>query len=195
MKKDIKMPCKEEVKKYLDVWDKDTRLVESEKAIRKVFEEYPKNNDLSEILIKASTLNTLYSTNIFSILPVAENILDLNIDEKLKNGETDIVNKIGKIKKFDKNFYSFASKYCCHHNQDEYPIYDYYVERCLVYFNRKEHFYDFTKKELRDYDTFKNVVIVFKEHFKLRDFSLRDIDKYLYSLGKENFKRYYKKSK
>lgn len=189
------MPCKEEVKKYLDVWDKNTRLVESEKAIRKVFEEYPKNNDLSEILIKASTLNTLYSTNIFSILPVAENILDLNIDEKLKNGETDIVNKIGKIKKFDKNFYSFASKYCCHHNQDEYPIYDYYVERCLVYFNRKENFYDFTKKELRDYDTFKNVVIAFKEHFKLRDFSLRDIDKYLYSLGKENFKRYYKKSK
>lgn len=195
MKKDIKMPCKEEVKKYLDVWDENTRLVESEKAIRKVFEEYPKNNDLSKILIKASTLNTLYSTNIFSILPVAENILDLNIDEKLKNGETDIVNKIGKIKKFDKNFYSFASKYCCHHNQDEYPIYDYYVERCLVYFNRKENFYDFTKKELRDYDTFKNVVIAFKEHFKLRDFSLRDIDKYLYSLGKENFKRYYKKSK
>lgn len=194
MNKNINMPCKKEVEHYLNVWDKDTRLVESEKAIRKIFEVYPENDNLSEILIKASTLNALYSTNIFSILPVAKNILHLKIDEKLKNAETDIVNKIARIKKFDKNFYSFASKYCCHHNQDEYPIYDYYVERCLVYFNRKEHFYDFTKKELRDYDTFKKVIIAFREHFKLRDFSLRDIDRYLYSLGKEHFKRYYKKS-
>lgn len=169
-------------------------LPKIEKAIRKVFLGYPKNDDLSEILIKACTLNTLYSTNIISILPVAENILKLGIDEKLKNGETSIVNNIARIKKINKNFYSFASKYCCHQNPSKYPIYDYYVERCLVYFNRKDKFYDFIKKDLRDYDTFKNVIIAFRKHYDLEDFSLRDTDKYLYLLGKANFKRYYKKS-
>ena len=158
---DIPRPTEKEVNKYLQKWDSLENYVLQEKALNKLFfETYPKNNDINDILIKASSLNDFYSTNIFSIFPVAKHILELNIDRRLENGDTTLVNDIARIKinNVDKNFYSFATKYCSHHYPEVFPIYDSFVEICFIYFYKKDKFYDFSKEDLKDYTKFKNGV-------------------------------------
>lgn len=44
-----------------------------EEALDRLFQDYaPGNKDIRDILLKAAALNAFYSTNIFSLYPVAE---------------------------------------------------------------------------------------------------------------------------
>ena len=78
----------------------------------------PSNEEISDILLKVATLNDFYSTNIFSVYPVAEHILSLKIDERLRQGDVTLVNEIQNvtINGVTRKFYSFSTKYCSHHN-------------------------------------------------------------------------------
>ena len=186
----IPNPSKDEVKKYLQKWDSLDNYVLQESSLDKLFlKTYPNNTDINDILIKASSLNDFYSTNIFSIFSVAKHILELNIDERLKAGDETLVNDIAKIiiNNKNKNFYSFASKYCSHHYPTEYPIYDNYVEKVLLYFKKRDKFDDFTKEDLKNYKTFKKILITFKNFYKIDEYDLKEIDKYIWQLGKEYF--------
>lgn len=98
MNVNIPKPCEQEVKKYLDLWNSLNNYVLQERSLNKLFmETFPNNTKIEDILIKASTLNDFYSTNIFSIFPVAEHILSLNIDERLKVGVTSLVSEIASV--------------------------------------------------------------------------------------------------
>ena len=190
----IPNPSKDEVKKYLQKWDSLDNYVLQESSLDKLFlKTYPNNTDINDILIKASSLNDFYSTNIFSIFSVAKHILELNIDERLKAGDETLVNDIAKIiiNNKNKNFYSFASKYCSHHYPTEYPIYDNYVEKVLLYFKKRDKFDDFTKEDLKNYKTFKKILITFKNFYKIDEYDLKEIDKYIWQLGKEYFPKKY----
>ena len=190
----IPNPSKDEVKKYLQKWDSLDNYVLQESSLDKLFlKTYPNNTDINDILIKASSLNDFYSTNIFSIFSVAKHILELNIDERLKAGDETLVNDIAKIiiNNKNKNFYSFASKYCSHHYPTEYPIYDNYVEKVLLYFKKRDKFDDFTKEVLKNYKTFKKILITFKNFYKIDEYDLKEIDKYIWQLGKEYFPKKY----
>ena len=84
--------------KYLNKWDSLENYVLQENALDKLFfKVYPSNTDIHDILIKCSSLNDFYSTNIFSIFPVAKHILNLNIDDRLKQGDTTLVNDIANV--------------------------------------------------------------------------------------------------
>lgn len=187
-------PSEAEVKKYLNKWDSLENYVLQESALDKLFfNTYPNNKDINDILIKAASLNDFYSTNIFSIFPVAKHILNLNIDQRLKNKDTSLVNDIAKVEINGKakNFYSFATKYCSHHYPLDYPIYDSYVEKVLIILNKRDAFSKFKKEDLKDYTTFKRVVIDFRAFYKLEQFTLKDIDRYIWQLGKEYLPRKY----
>lgn len=188
----IPKPSIKEVKKYLKEWDEKDEYKEKEEALNKLFLELcPKNTDIKDILLKASTLNDFYSTNIFSIYSVAKHIQAKCIDSKLKDGDISAVSNIqfvtigGKIK----NFYSFASKYCSHHNSKDYPIYDSYVDRILRYFRKCHKFFDFKNEDLKDYVKFKGIIIEFQKFYGLNEYSLKQIDQYLWQLGKEYFSK------
>ena len=191
---DIRRPCKKEVVKYLNLWDSLENYVLQERSLDKLFfHTYPKNTEIEDILIKASSLNDFYSTNIFSIFPVAKHILNLNIDERLKNGDETLVNDISKItiNGKEKCFYSFATKYCSHHFPVLYPIYDSYVEKILLYFNKRDNFSSFKKEDLKNYKKFKEILIDFKKFYNIDEYNLKDIDRYLWQLGKEYFPKKY----
>ena len=191
---EIPTPCKEEVIKYLELWDSRENYVLQERSLDKLFfYTYPNNTAIEEILIKASSLNDFYSTNIYSIFPVAKHILNLNIDERLKNGDETLVDDIAKviINGKEKHFYSFATKYCSHHFPIIYPIYDSYVEKVLLYFNKKDSFSSFKKEDLKNYKKFKEILINFKKFYKIEEYNLKDIDRYLWQLGKTYFLKKY----
>ena len=192
----IPKPTKTEVEFYLKKWSALENYVLQENSLNKLFSQtYPQNNDINDILIKCSSLNHFYSTNIFSVFPVAKHILNLDIDKRLKNGDATIVNEIAKINinGKDKNFYSFATKYCSHHIPEKYPIYDSFVEKVLIYFKKQDNFMSFKKDDLKNYEKFKNVLFEFKKFYKIEDFNLKEIDRYLWQLGKDYFPRKYRK--
>ena len=188
----ISKPSAIEVGKYLKTWKNLKNYQLQEDALNKLFFELlPSNEEISVILLKVATLNDFYSTNIFSVYPVAQHILSLTIDERLKQGDVTLVNEIQNvtINGVTRKFYSFSTKYCSHHNPNEYPIYDSYVEKVLKSFRKTDRFFNFKDADLKDYQKFKNIIIAFREYYGLEEFNLKEIDQYL--LGKEYFPNKY----
>lgn len=191
-------PSIKQVKFYLTKWDGLENYHLQEDALNKLFFELcPKNTDVIDILLKASTLNDFYSTNIFSIYPVAKHICTLDIDTRLKAGDVTLVGDIQHvtIKGTEKNFYSFASKYCSHHNPLDYPIYDSYVDEVLRYFRKRDSFTNFQSGDLKDYVKFKGIMIDFRAFYGLDKYNLKQIDQYVWQLGKDYFPKNYVKKK
>ena len=117
-KPNVPHPSSEQVEHYLRAWDELENYHLQEDALDKLFFTLcPENSDMSDILLKVAALNDFYSTNIFSVYPVAKHILSLNIDDRLMTGDVALVSDIQKvtINGVEKNFYSFATKYCSHH--------------------------------------------------------------------------------
>lgn len=198
-REDIQRPSKDEVLKYLYSWELLENYKLQEDALDKLFYiTYPKNNLIEDVLVKVSTLNDFYSTNIFAAYKVAQHIIALQIDERLEKGDVTLVADIAKVRMDNgslKNFYSFATKYCSHHRPLEFPIYDSYVDVLLRYFRDVDKFFSFKNDELKDYVSFKKILIQFQKFYELDQFNLKEIDKYLWQLGKEKFPKNYGKAK
>lgn len=186
-------PCQSEVEKYLAKWSSLEDYSLQEAALDKLFFSLaPGNTSIEDILLKASTLNDFYSTNIYSIFPVAKHILSLNIDARLRQGDPSLVDAIKAVD--GRNHYSFATKYCSHHNPLEYPIYDSYVDKVLRHFRDTDGFCTFGNEDLKRYDKFKQIVLAFRAYYELDQYTLKEIDQYLWQLGKDYFpKNYYSK--
>lgn len=190
----IEHPCKEQALHYLHAWDEQENYVLQEHALDKLFfETYPKNTDINDILIKASSLNDFYSTNIFSIFAVAKHILELDIDKRLEESDASLVDEIADItiRGKKRRFYSFASKYCSHHKPNLFPIYDSFVDKVLRYFRKQDGFYTFADEDLKNYPKFISVLNAFQEFYHLEEFNKKDLDRYLWQLGKRYFPRTY----
>ncbi len=191
-------PSIKQVEFYLEKWDGLENYHLQEDALNKLFFELcPNNVDVTDILLKASTLNNFYSTNIFSIYPVAKHICALDIDARLKAGDVTLVGDIQYVTIGEtlKNFYSFATKYCSHHNPLDYPIYDSYVDELLRYFRKRDGFSDFQDGDLKDYAKFKSILIDFRTFYGLGKYKLKQIDQYVWQLGKDFFPKNYGKKK
>jgi hypothetical protein len=182
-----------EVDKYLASWNTLENYSLQEAALDKLFFTLvPHNTCIEDILLKVSTLNDFYSTNIFSVFPVAKHILSLDIDIRLVQGDPTLVDAIKTVD--GRNHYSFATKYCSHHNPLEFPIYDSYVEKVLKHFRDVDGFYSFETEDLKQYDKFKQIILAFRAYYGLSKYTLKEIDQYIWQLGKEFFpKTYYSK--
>ncbi|MGQ7890617.1 hypothetical protein [Paenibacillus sp. WC2504] len=188
-------PSPVELEKYLNFWNNSDNYMLTESALEKLFlTTYKNNTEIDEVLIKVSALNDFYSTNIFSPLQVAKHIVSLKIDDRLKKGDVTLVNDIASVQMANgkkKNFYSFATKYCSHHNSLDFPIYDSYVYKVLRYFRDIDSFYYFKNDDLKRYIEFKEILLKFKTYYGLEEYNIKDIDKYLWLMGKEKFPNNY----
>lgn len=187
------VPSDEQVEFYLAQWEglEDYRLQEN--AFNRLFFELsPENKDISDILLKVSVLNDFYSTNIFKVFPVAKHILSLQIDNRLKYGDVTLVDDIKRVEISGKtrNFYSFATKYCSHHKPLDYPIYDSYVDEVLRYYRKEDSFATFKNDDLKEYTRFKSILEEFRDFYQLDKYSLKELDKYVWQLGKTHFNKY-----
>lgn len=187
------VPSPQEVAEYEQKWNTLADYVNQENALDKLFFNLcPENKDMSDILIKCSSLNDFYSTNIFKVHNVAKHFLNQKIDERLAVGDLNLVMDLANIEINGKRFffYSFATKYCSHHRPDIYPIYDSYVNKLLKYFRDRDGFMAFKETNLKEYSKYYNIIQSFKSFYGLQEFSVKQIDKYLWQLGKEAFNRY-----
>lgn len=187
------VPSPQEVAEYEQKWNTLGDYVNQEDALNKLFFDLcPENKDMSDILIKCSSLNDFFSTNIFKVHNVVKHFLNHNIDERLAMGDLNLVMDLTNIEINGKKifFYSFATKYCSHHRPDMYPIYDSYVNKLLKYFRNRDGFMAFKEANLKEYSSYYNIIQSFKSFYALQAFSVKQIDKYLWQLEKEAFNRY-----
>lgn len=168
------------VKKYLEIWKtyRESKMQEQEKALIDLFKNFPKNNNLQNVLVKVSCLNDFYSTNIKDTFSVAKVIFDLNIDKRLQDGDLNLVNDIAEKTKENahRREYSFASKYCSFHKPEIYPIFDSRNEAMLKFYKNK-----ISEKPLELKKCYKNYVLIidkYKDVFGLNDFSYKEIDRF-----------------
>ncbi len=190
----LENPNKELVETYLTKFNNDLRYNSGDKAIIKLFDKFPTNTNIEDIILKISVINDLYSTNIFGTFKLAEHILRIEIDKDLKTNNPNLVHKIAtghgiQLKKNNKeiNFYSFATKYCNWHKKDFYPIYDLFVDKIIRQYRKQDNFYKFKNEELKNYKKFIEIIENFKSYYNFSDFGLKEIDKFLWIYGKEKF--------
>ena len=185
---DIPRPSAEQVELYLEKWNQLEKCTAQESALNKLFRDMPTNDSLDVILLKIATLNEFYFAHVWDILKVAQYIYTLHVEEsldaRLKAGDATLVDAIaksgGKV-----HMFSFATKYCSFHEPEKYPIYDIHVVEMLMYFRDVDEFTEF--EEFKDYSDFKRVVLEMRSYYGLGSFSLKQIDRYLWQLGKEKF--------
>lgn len=179
-----------DIKKVIENYRADKKIAAQERALTKLFTEtYPRNSDESEIIIKVSALNTLYSTQLRKYLfAVVSHIKNLDIDDRLLAGDITLIDDIiqtpvdnGKVYRC----YSFTTKYCSFHRPDIYPIYDSYVNKVLVYLQKRDSFAEDMVIDNKNYASYVEAIRRFKEYYNLQQFSLKEVDKYLWKLGYE----------
>ena len=182
-------PSIKHCKTYVEKWHNTQTYEETDNALHLLFIElFPNNDSMSGVLLKTSALNDFYTTNIFNTYAVAEHICKLRIDDRLRAGDLKLIEEIARVElpgNRMRRFYSFASKYCSHHQPEKYAIYDSYVDEMLRYFRDADKFAEFSNNNLRQYKLFMEAIEQFQDYYHLEGFTLRDIDRYLWQLGKE----------
>lgn len=166
----------------MEEWKNDI----ADEALRDLFGQCPRNENHAHVLLKVVALNRLYSAGIFAVYDVAEHIHRhaKEIDAGLKIGDPETVDTIrgvtvnatGK----QRNFWSFATKYCSWHNQAEYPMWDTRVCRYLRALRVPEfaHPDSWTR-----YADFKKLVTDFRTRYHLESFTFKQIDMFMWKYG------------
>lgn len=180
-------PTPDFVEKACKEFDKENELVES--ALNKLFKDYPENADIRQVLLKVVAVNTLYRTNIFAVEAVAGHIAQNvpNLDASLRSGDPAIVEKIARIRVGgdgkERNFFSFASKYCSWQNQNAFPIYDARVDKYLYDLQKEKKFSGafMRRDDLYKYVNFHQIVSDLRGYFGLSAYSFKQIDKFMYT--------------
>lgn len=185
----ITRPTPEYILKRLPDYHASPRYADADRAVALVFDSWSSNTCIEAVLAKVVILNSLYSTNIYGVYPVAQHIIKLNVDSRLAAGDIQLVDDMAKvlISGQQRNNLSFASKYCHWHHPDAYQIFDSFVEKLLWAYQREYQYSRFKRVELRQYPRFMQVVDDFIEHFALNDISRKDLDKYLWMEGRSLF--------
>lgn len=170
-------------------FDADTRYGVADRALAVVFATFPFNTDLEQVFVKATLLDALYNTNVFAIVDMARHIQGLDIDPRLETGDLIVVDDIGllRIRSRTRRHYAFATKYCSWHRPTLFPIFDLLASRVLIAYNRRYGFAAFSKSDLMTFSCYGQIIDQFRLHFDLGAFTYKEIDKFLWYLGKEKY--------
>ena len=180
--------------KYKEVYERDPESLKrkdrypfADLILKKEFKK--KNITLDQIYKKVVLLNSLYSTNIFATFNVSLKIYKIqNFINRVKQGDISLINEIRRhrISGQKKNFYSFATKYCHHHNPGAFPIYDSLVVKALLFFLNKEETKEYVWKKMKEYKYFKASMDDLAELWKLpKSYKYEKLDKFLWEYGKK----------
>jgi len=115
----------ETLKKYLDVFADQEMYFVNDLRNLELFKKIPANSSADDIRTKISAINdTDISRNAIMDEMIAH-ILKLKIDERLKKGDTTVVEAIADISAKGHTYHllHFASVYCNYHHPEVFPIY------------------------------------------------------------------------
>lgn len=192
-------PSQEEAEYYWQQWMTLDRYRAAEEALARLFR--PRKDkeylDRSDLLIKCSTLNDFYSTSIFSVYRVVEHYSKIKgLGQRMADGDLSLVEELRYVPVSDdgketRDFYSFATKFCAHHNAEAYPIYDSYVDKMLRELRNRDKKLTFSNDNLKHYDSFRSIICQMRMSYGIEKLSFRQVDIMLWLAGKEYFPKQY----
>ncbi len=195
--------CAEWLLRYNNRWESSEEMVDyraQEDALNLLFHKHcPLNYKMEDILLKIVALNDFYSTNIYDVYSVARHFIkEIDLDILMAKGDEDLVDRLAKVKMKNgktKLFFSFATKYCSHHNPEGYPIYDRYVCDVLKALRKLGKVSKFKNDDLKNFRKFKSVIDECIKNCNLvrpdgKPFTYKEVDRYLWLLGKDYFNAY-----
>ncbi len=181
------------VKHFQKLWDKQNGgLCEYyELGMSALLSINNKNTDKGLIFAKCVYINSAYSTHIvLSDLRIITDAIfnESDFDNWLYNDPdtTKAVNFIRGIIK-DKDYYSFATKYCALHDGSRFPIRDKLSLKTLKFYQKKGDFCSNKKaftSDLKNYKEYIKAYDEFIEFYNLQGLSYREVDKYLWTFSK-----------
>jgi hypothetical protein len=192
----LKINC-ENFKKINSLFYNHPRYGIGNRIVEKIFQKYPENERMENVLIKVTMLNSIYSTAIFDIYGISKHIHNIDkVDRLLSDGDSAAVDKIrhghGIGKEKERDLYSFSTKYCFFHNKEAFPIFDSKLSGLLREFNSnsKYKFYSkFTRQNLYDYKIYKDVIMQFRKCFNLTSLTCVEFDHAMWILGKYAYRK------
>ena len=116
----------EVLNKYLDIFAGQEMCFINDTRNLELFAQNPGNNNIDDVRTKISALkDDAEIKQLSGIDDMANHILNLNIDDRLKKGDLTVVEDIANITVNEKpyHFLHFASSYCNLHRPDVFPIY------------------------------------------------------------------------
>ena len=148
---------KSELKPKMDLTCENLELVEKmieadpkygpeQKLIESVLIRFPDNNDIEIVAMKIGVIDVTNSTRLFqykqniSLYDIAELIVNRinDFNKRIEDGDITLISEISRKTKslYNRNLFSFASKYCHYHNRflyqnDDFSIYDTIVRKKL----------------------------------------------------------------
>lgn len=192
------VPSRAESDYYWHLWMTLDRYRNVEDALTRLFKPRPNDKtylDQQDLLIKCSALNDFYSTNIYSVYRVVEHYSQFDLAKRMANGDLSLVEDLRKVKMEGKekpwNFYSFATKFCAHHNPEAFPIYDSYVDEMLRRLRNRDKTLQFRNNDLKDYVKFRDILCDFRKAYGIEELSFREVDIMLWLGGKDCFPKKY----
>ena len=177
-----------DVKRYVEAFD-----ICYEKSENEIIGAFRDNSHRTDVVEKRiHLLNGFYHTRV-PVEPMQKVLISLQKSKQwvewIKNGAEEAVKEI--VERNEKNFFSFATKYCCFANSEKYPIYDSLSIKALKMLDEHKSFLDnkidFEKiRTEKEYEKYRSIVDSFIETFELNDKELKykNIDKFLWLVGK-----------
>lgn len=177
----------EELEKYALKVKNDFKYRSAAELMKLALKNNPLNNDIAMVSMKISLIDITNGTNLSrnlgkngGLYKLSKKIVDSNFDERVKNGDITIIEELARFTKqeFNKNLFSFITKYCLYHNfhcynRDDYAIYDSVVSKNLHRYISKEDYKSITGEKLN-----KNSFSKMKDKFNY-ELYLKVIDKIL----------------
>jgi hypothetical protein len=157
-----------------------------DEVIRMLIAERPHNTTFVDVLLKTYLINDLYGTNAYGTYAMARHIHGLAIDPRLGAADLSVIQSIAQGE-FAGNrvFYSFATKYCNWHREAVFPIYDSIVDNVLWAYRKQFRFHPYQQGDVRRYARWKEILDAFIRYFGLREFTYKQVDKFMWKYGKE----------
>jgi hypothetical protein len=192
MKATLPTPTVDLLKEVGRLFDKDPMTRLADDALAHLFNAFPANNDLGQVLLKTVALNSIYATNVSlytadlkRIEKMAQHIFENHVDALLAEGDLSVVDLIAKADLGGKKatYYSFASKYCSWQKHSSYAIYDSRARSLLLRYRRQDKSFWFNYDDVycyNGYEKFHNIVATFRAHYGLESLSFKELDKFLY---------------
>jgi hypothetical protein len=172
-------------------FDRERAYTIPDGVIRAAFARHPGNTSLDDVVPKVVLLKTLYRTEVLDWWRMAKHVRAQRLDALLKAGDLRAVARlrkghgIGPRRGSERDFYSFATKYCHWHRADKFPMYDKWVALALGHINARFRFLEpWAKGELRrDYSHFVRIVDACRDGLGLKWPGYKRLDQALWVFG------------
>jgi len=169
---------------------------DADEPVRLVVGQWPENKCYPQVLVKVLVLNAIYRTFLFTTAgdALAKHIcflaVEKDLDVRMNRGDLDVITSIRQEHSFKRkktvgvwDFYSFATKYCCWHRPESYPMYDACADMSLRAVAERLGFAKPRSLNFRDYSVYKDTVDAVKKQLGLT-MNYKQLDQGLWLLGK-----------